>query len=51
VAAEMAALIPAARLVVQPGGGHFPWLDDPDHFLSTVTAFLASVPPLPAREG
>jgi len=48
VAAEIAALIPGARLVVQPGGGHFPWLDDPGHFTRTVTAFLTTVPPLPA---
>lgn len=37
---ELAALFPAARLVVQPGAGHYPWLDDPDWFVSTVAAFL-----------
>ncbi|MFI1096783.1 alpha/beta fold hydrolase [Streptomyces sp. NPDC020917] len=41
VAAEIAALLPVSRLVVQPGGGHFPWLDDPEHFTAAVTAFLA----------
>ncbi len=28
-AAEYARLFPQAELAVQPGGGHFPWLDDP----------------------
>jgi pimeloyl-ACP methyl ester carboxylesterase len=40
IAAEFAALFPAARLVVQPGAGHFPWLDDAGQFVSAVTAFL-----------
>jgi proline iminopeptidase len=40
VAAEFTALFPAARLVVQPGAGHYPWLDDPEQFVSAVTAFL-----------
>ena len=40
VVAEFAALFPAAHLVVQPGAGHFPWLDDPGQFVSAVTAFL-----------
>jgi proline iminopeptidase len=40
VAAEFAALFPAAQLVVQPGAGHYPWLDDADRFVSAVTAFL-----------
>lgn len=40
VAAEIAELIPGAELVVQPGAGHFPWLDDPLAFSSTVAAFL-----------
>jgi pimeloyl-ACP methyl ester carboxylesterase len=44
VAAEIAALLPGSRLVVQPGGGHFPWLDDPAHFVTTVAAFLAGTP-------
>jgi pimeloyl-ACP methyl ester carboxylesterase len=40
VAAEFAALFPAAQLVVQPGAGHYPWLDDADWFVAAVTAFL-----------
>ncbi|MEV5785242.1 alpha/beta fold hydrolase [Streptomyces sp. NPDC048448] len=40
VAAGVAELIPGARLVVQPGAGHFPWLDDPRFFTETVVAFL-----------
>jgi proline iminopeptidase len=41
VLAEYAALFPAARFVIQPGAGHFPWLDDPGSFRSTVSSFLA----------
>ncbi|MET9077307.1 alpha/beta hydrolase [Streptomyces sp. NPDC004232] len=40
VVAEFAALFPHAELVVQPGAGHFPWLDDPDRFRSAVLTFL-----------
>jgi pimeloyl-ACP methyl ester carboxylesterase len=40
VCAEFAALFPAAQLVVQPGAGHYPWLDDAGRFVSAVTAFL-----------
>lgn len=29
-----------AELVMQPGAGHFPWLDDPAWFPPTLTAFL-----------
>ncbi|MET9514569.1 alpha/beta hydrolase [Streptomyces sp. NPDC002994] len=39
-AAEMAALFPDVELAVQPGGGHFPWLDDPGWFARTVGAFF-----------
>jgi len=42
--AEVAALVPAARVVVQPGAGHYPWLDDAGRFVSTVTAFLNDGP-------
>jgi len=38
--AELTALFPNARLVVQPGAGHVPWLDDADRFVSTTAAFL-----------
>ncbi|GAA2247172.1 MULTISPECIES: alpha/beta fold hydrolase [Kitasatospora] len=36
-----AALLPAARaeVVVQPGGGHYPRLDDPAAFTGAVAAF------------
>lgn len=40
VAAEFAALIPAAQLVIQPGAGHYPWLDDASWFTSAVAGFL-----------
>jgi proline iminopeptidase len=40
VTAEYAALFGNARLVVQPGAGHFPWLDDSGQFVSAVTEFL-----------
>ncbi len=40
IAAEFAALFPAGQLVVQPGAGHYPWLDDADRFVSAVTTFL-----------
>jgi pimeloyl-ACP methyl ester carboxylesterase len=40
VTAEYAALFANSRLVVQPGAGHFPWLDDPGQFVSAVTEFL-----------
>ncbi|SCF19931.1 alpha/beta fold hydrolase [Micromonospora mirobrigensis] len=38
--AGYAALFPDARLVVQAGAGHFPWLDDPAGFAAAVEAFL-----------
>ncbi|MGW3098056.1 alpha/beta fold hydrolase [Streptomyces sp. NPDC001102] len=39
--AEFAGLFAKAESVVQPGAGHFPWLDDPERFVATVGAFLA----------
>jgi pimeloyl-ACP methyl ester carboxylesterase len=39
-AAEYAALFPRAELAVQPGGGHYPWLDAPERFVGTTAAFL-----------
>jgi pimeloyl-ACP methyl ester carboxylesterase len=39
-AAEYAGLFPQAELVVAPGSGHFPWLDEPAWFARTVTEFL-----------
>ncbi|GHH44717.1 alpha/beta fold hydrolase [Lentzea cavernae] len=35
-AQEFAELFPRATLVVQPGAGHFPWVDDPGAFAATV---------------
>jgi proline iminopeptidase len=40
VAGDFAAMFPAATFVVQPGAGHYPWLDDARWFVSTVTEFL-----------
>ncbi|MFF8292826.1 alpha/beta fold hydrolase [Streptomyces sp. NPDC016309] len=39
--AAYAALFPDADLRVQPGAGHFPWLDDPAQFTATAAAFLS----------
>ncbi|MET9657522.1 alpha/beta hydrolase [Streptomyces sp. NPDC006510] len=39
-AAEFAEVFPDATLVVQPGAGHYPWLDDADWFVAATTAFL-----------
>jgi proline iminopeptidase len=41
VLAEFASLFPAARFLVQPDAGHYPWLDDATWFVTAVTAFLA----------
>jgi proline iminopeptidase len=39
-AAQAAGLFPRGELTVQPGGGHFPWLDDPALFSAAITGFL-----------
>ncbi|MEW2166253.1 alpha/beta hydrolase [Streptomyces sp. NPDC007084] len=39
--AEVAAVFPHAEMVVQPGAGHFPWLDDAEQFVGTTAGFLA----------
>jgi pimeloyl-ACP methyl ester carboxylesterase len=39
-AADYAALFPRTELAVQPGAGHFPWLDDPAWFARTLAGFL-----------
>jgi pimeloyl-ACP methyl ester carboxylesterase len=39
-ATEAAALFPAGQLAVQPRAAHFPWLDDPALFRTTMTTFL-----------
>ena len=38
--AEFTELFPNARLVVQSGASHFPWLDDPAAFVDTAAKFL-----------
>lgn len=38
--AEYAGLFPDATYVVQPGAGHYPWLDDAEGFVATTAAFL-----------
>ncbi|MEV6774675.1 alpha/beta fold hydrolase [Streptomyces syringium] len=38
--AEFAGLFSDATLAVQPGAGHYPWLDDADRFVATTAAFL-----------
>jgi proline iminopeptidase len=38
---DLATLFPSVDVVVQPGGGHFPWLDDPAWFVDVVSGFLA----------
>jgi proline iminopeptidase len=40
-AAEVAGLFPHAESAVQPGAGHYPWLDDPARFVAAVARFLA----------
>jgi pimeloyl-ACP methyl ester carboxylesterase len=39
-AARYAALFGSARLAVQEGAGHYPWLDDPARFVDIVMGFL-----------
>ncbi|WP_405918940.1 alpha/beta fold hydrolase [Streptomyces longwoodensis] len=41
LAHRAAEAFPDARSVVQPGAGHYPWLDDPEWFSAQVDAFLA----------
>ncbi|MCB5167753.1 alpha/beta hydrolase [Streptomyces bambusae] len=39
--AELAGAFPGAGLLVQPGAGHYPWLDDAARFTAAAEAFLA----------
>jgi pimeloyl-ACP methyl ester carboxylesterase len=39
-AAGVARLFPRATAVVQPGAGHYPWMDDPAWFAAAITDFL-----------
>lgn len=36
----MARSIPGARKMIMEGSGHFPWLDEPERFFSTIRSFL-----------
>ena len=38
--AEFAELFPDASVVVQPGAGHYPWIDDAGRFVAATAAFL-----------
>jgi pimeloyl-ACP methyl ester carboxylesterase len=40
VLAEFAKLFPAARYLVQPGAGHYPWIDDAGQFVAAVSGFV-----------
>ncbi|MFD7258324.1 alpha/beta fold hydrolase [Streptomyces sp. NPDC059874] len=42
MAGEYAGLFPDATFAVQPGAGHYPWIDDADRFVAAVRAFLTS---------
>jgi pimeloyl-ACP methyl ester carboxylesterase len=39
--AQVAAVFPGWALTVQPGAGHFPWLDDPAQFAGALSTFLS----------
>jgi len=41
LAEQAAPLFSNATVVVQPGAGHFPWIDDPAAFAAAVNSFLA----------
>ncbi|WP_225833605.1 alpha/beta fold hydrolase [Streptomyces sp. NK08204] len=40
LAHHTAAAFPHAEVAVQPGAGHYPWLDDPQWFVRRIVAFL-----------
>ncbi|MET8244390.1 alpha/beta hydrolase [Streptomyces sp. NPDC005202] len=40
LARRAAEVFPNAECAVQPGAGHYPWLDDPEWFVRRVLAFL-----------
>ena len=40
VAERLAEVLSDARVAVVPGAGHFPWVDQPKAFSSTVATFL-----------
>ncbi|MGW0495280.1 alpha/beta fold hydrolase [Streptomyces sp. NPDC003007] len=41
LARRSADVFPAAEFAVQPGAGHYPWLDDPEWFARRVAAFFS----------
>ncbi|MFD5231562.1 alpha/beta fold hydrolase [Streptomyces qaidamensis] len=41
LARRAAQAFPAAEFAVQPGAGHYPWLDDPDRFVRRVADFFS----------
>ncbi|MFJ7333203.1 alpha/beta fold hydrolase [Streptomyces sp. NPDC101110] len=41
LARRVADVFPKAEFVVQPGAGHYPWLDDPEWFTHRVSTFFA----------
>ncbi|MEU0335949.1 alpha/beta hydrolase [Streptomyces sp. NPDC006193] len=47
LARRTAEAFPDAALTLQPGAGHYPWLDDPERFRDHVAAFLTE--PAPGR--
>lgn len=49
LARRAAEAFPGAEFDVQPGAGHYPWLDDPEWFVRRVAAFFAR-PALPSAE-
>ncbi|MEU1405766.1 alpha/beta hydrolase [Streptomyces sp. NPDC005728] len=40
LARRAAEAFPRAEFTVQAGAGHYPWLDDPEHFVGRIRAFL-----------
>jgi proline iminopeptidase len=44
VIAQFATLFPQATAVIQPRTAHYPWLDNPAAFLTTMETFLAEAP-------
>jgi pimeloyl-ACP methyl ester carboxylesterase len=45
LAHRTAEVFPHAEVAVQPGAGHYPWLDDAEWFVQRVLAFLAGTTP------
>jgi pimeloyl-ACP methyl ester carboxylesterase len=41
LAADVAALFPGGRAVVQPGAAHYPWLDDATAFARVIKTALS----------